>query len=100
MHGGPPDLPLRPEGLRALFATFGKIEQRWSIEDVIDGGDRAVVRATNRCLQDSFFGIHVHGRWRTFIFGVEGGQVQEIWRDADDLGRVLQLGARLEPGPP
>jgi hypothetical protein len=23
--------------------------------------------------------------------------VHEIWRNADDLGRVLQLGARIEP---
>ena len=35
MHGGPPSLPVVPDGIRALFGTFGRIEQAWSIEDVI-----------------------------------------------------------------
>lgn len=103
MHGGPPNLTAGPEGVRVLFAGFGKIEQRWTVEDVVAEGDRVVVRATNRCLQDSFFGIDARGRWQTFgstfTFRVENGLVQEIWRNADDLGRLLQIGARLVPGP-
>ena len=102
MHGGPPNLPPGPEGLRILFGTFGRIEQTWTVEDVIAEGNKVVVRATNRCLQESFFGIPSNGRWQTFsstfTFRVEDGQVQEIWRNADDLGRLLQLGARLVPG--
>jgi hypothetical protein len=101
MHGGPPNLPAGPEGLRILFGTFGEIKQTWTIEDVIAEGNKVVVRATNRCLQESFFGIPSHGRWQsfssTFTFRVEDGRVQEIWRNADDLGRVLQLGAQLLP---
>lgn len=99
MHGGPPNLPAGPEGVRKLFGSFTKIQQTWTVEDVIAEGDKVVVRATNHCLQESFFGIPSNGRWQTFtstfIFRVENGQVQEIWRNADDLGRVLQLGARL-----
>jgi predicted SnoaL-like aldol condensation-catalyzing enzyme len=101
MHGGPPSLPAGPEGIRALFASFGRIEQTWSIQDVIAEGDRVAVRAWNSCLQESFLGIPSYGRRQefsaTFIFRIVDGQVHEIWRNADDLGRVLQLGARIEP---
>ncbi len=104
MHGGPPALPSGPDGIRALFATFGPIEQTWSIEDVIAERDKVVVRATNTCLQESFLGIPSHGRRQvfsaTFIFRIADGQVLETWRAADDLGRVLQLGARIEPAEP
>ncbi len=62
MHGGPPALPAGPEGIRALFGTFGAVEQRWSIEDVIAEGDKVVVRAKNTCAQASFLGIPSHGR--------------------------------------
>jgi predicted ester cyclase len=85
----------------ALFASFGRIEQTWSIQDMIAEGDRVAVRAWNSCLQESFLGIPSQGRRQefsaTFIFRIVGGQVHEIWRNADDLGRVLQLGARIEP---
>ena len=101
MHGGPPALPPGPDGIRALFGTFGRIEQTWTIEDVIAEGDKVVVRATNTCLQESFLGIPGRGRQQvfsaTFIFRVADGQVLETWRAADDLGRVLQLGARIAP---
>jgi ketosteroid isomerase-like protein len=101
MHGGPPLLPAGPDGIRALFATFGRIEQAWSIEDVVAEGDRVAVRARNSCLQESFLGVPSRGRRQefsaTFIFRIVDGQVHETWRNADDLGRVLQLGARIEP---
>ena len=103
MHGGPPGLPPGPEGIRELFRTFGPIEQKWTIEDVIAEGDKVAVRATNTCLQESFLGIPGHGRWQTFtatfIHWIADGKILEIWRNADDLGRVLQLGARIEPTP-
>jgi len=104
MHGGPPALPPGPDGIRALFGTFGRIEQAWSVEDVIAEGDKVAVRATNTCLQASFLGIPGRGRRQvfsaTFIFRVVDGQVLETWRAADDLGRVLQLGARIAPAEP
>ncbi len=103
MHGGPPALPPGPEGLRVLFRTFGPIEQKWTIEDIIAEGDKVAVRATNTCLQESFLGIPSHGRWQTFtatfILWIVNGKIREIWRNADDLGRVLQLGACIEPTP-
>jgi predicted SnoaL-like aldol condensation-catalyzing enzyme len=101
MHGGPPSLPVGPDGIRSLFATFGRIEQAWSIQDVIAEGDRVAVRAWNSCIQESFLGVPGRGRRQefsaTFIFRIVDGKVHETWRNADDLGRVLQLGARIEP---
>ena len=77
------------------------IDQTWTIEDVIAEGDKVVVRATNTCVQESFFGIPGHGRPQTFtatfIHRIADGKVHETWRNADDLGRLLQLGARIEP---
>ncbi len=103
MHGGPPALPPGPEGLRELFRTFGQIEQTWTIEDIIAEGDKVAVRATNTCLQERFLGIPSHGRWQTFtatfIHWIVDGKIRETWRNADDLGRLLQLGARIEPAP-
>lgn len=102
MHGGPPGLPPGPDGVRQLFQTMGPIEQKWTVEDVIAEGDKVVVRATNTCVQDSFFGIPGHGRRQTFtaifIHWIADGKIIETWRNADDLGRLFQLGARIEPG--
>jgi predicted SnoaL-like aldol condensation-catalyzing enzyme len=102
MHGGPPNLPRGPEGIRTLFGTFGpSIDQTWTVNAVVAEGDLVVVRATNRCQQESFFGIPAHGRTQTFtamfMHRIMHGLVEETWRNADDLGRVLQLGARLVP---
>ena len=103
MHGGPPGgLPPGPEGIRELFRQIGPIEQEFTIEDLIAEGD-VVVRATNRCVQESFFGVPGHDRQQTFsvmfIHRIgDDGQILETRRNADDLGRLLQLGARIEPG--
>jgi predicted ester cyclase len=105
MHGGPPGgLPAGPDGVRELFRTIGPIDQEWTIEDVIAEGDRVAVRATNTCIQDSFLGVPGCGRRQTFtatfIHRIVDGKVLETWRNADDLGRLLQLGARIVPGTP
>ena len=101
MQGGPPGLPAGPEGIRLLFATFGRIEQEWAIEHVIAEGDLVAVRAINTCKQESFLGIPSHGRTQvftaTFIHRIADGLIQQTWRNADDLGRLLQLGARIVP---
>ena len=102
MHGGPPGLPPGPAGVRELFRTIGPIEQKWTIEDVIAEGDKVVVRATNTCVQEKFLGLPGRGVRQTFtamfIHRITGGKILETWRNADDLGRVLQLGARIGPG--
>ncbi len=104
MHGGPPGLPPGPDGVRELFRIIGPVDQKWTIEDVIAEGDKVVVRASNACVQESFLGIPGGGRRQTFsavfIHRILDGKIVETWRNADDLGRVLQLGARIEMGSP
>lgn len=104
MYGGPPDLPAGAEGMRALFASMGPIEQTWTADDIIAEGDRVVVRATNNCVQDNFFGVPAAGLRQvftaTFTMRIQDGKVAETWRNADDLGRLLQLGARIVPPEP
>ncbi|MBU7587503.1 MAG: ester cyclase [Nostoc sp. TH1S01] len=101
LHGGPPQLAQGPDGVRQLFSSFGEIKQKWLIEDEIAQEDKVVVRATNTCTQESFFGIPAHGKQQTFtatfIHQIVDGKIIETWRNADDLGRILQLGARIQP---
>ena len=101
MEGGPPNLPAGHEGLRVLFDDIGEIEQTWTIDDVIAEGDKVVVRATNHCEQDSFFGVPGRGIVQvftaTFTMQIVDGLVARIWRNAADLQRLLQLGARILP---
>ena len=72
-------MPRGHAGLRALFDSFGEITQERTIDDVIADGDRVAVRATNRCVQDSFFGIPAAGFEQvftaTFIFETRDGLV-------------------------
>ena len=101
MYGGPPNLPPGREGLQVLFGSFGPIEQTWTVDDVIAEGDRVVVRATDNVIQDDFMGIPAAGVRQvftaTFIHRISAGRIAETWRNADDLGRMLQLGVRLVP---
>ena len=105
MEGGPPDLPAGREGLRVLFDHIGGVRQRWTIDDVIAEGDKVVVRATNLCEQDSFFGVPGRGIVQvftaTFTMQIVDGLIAKVWRNAADLQRLFQLGARiLPPAPP
>ncbi|MCE0767351.1 ester cyclase [Pseudonocardia kujensis] len=101
MAGGPPGLPPGPDGIRALVASFGRIRQHWTVEDVIAEGGKVVVRATNHCEQDEFLGVPATGIEQvfaaTFVFRIVDGHVEEIWRTAQDLQRLLQLGATVLP---
>jgi ketosteroid isomerase-like protein len=101
MEGGPPDLPAGHEGLRVLFAHIGEVRQRWTVDDVIAEGDKVVVRATNHCTQDTFFGVPGRGIEQvftaTFTFQIADGRILRTWRNAADLQRLLQLGARILP---
>ena len=101
MEGGPPDLPAGHEGLRVLFDHIGGVRQRWTADDVVAEGDRVVVRATNHCEQDSFFGVPGRGIVQvftaTFTMQIVDGRIDRTWRNAADLQRLLQLGARILP---
>lgn len=101
MYGGPPNLPAGPAGVQELFRTIGPIDQKFTIEDIIAEDDTVVLRTTNTCVQESFLGVPGRNRKQTFsamfILHIADGKVMETWRNADDLGRVLQLGARINP---
>lgn len=94
IEGALPGLPPGPEGMRKLFKSFGRVEQKWTIEDVIAEGNRVVVRATNVCNQDSFLGVSFYGQKQVFtaifIHRIINNKISKTWRNADDLGRVLQ----------
>jgi len=102
MQGGPPDLSVGSAGIRQLFDTFGPIQQQWTIEEVIAEGDMVAVRATNNCMQESFLGIKSGGKQQVFtamfMHHIVQGKIKQTWRNANDLGRLLQLGARIVPG--
>ncbi len=53
-------------------------------------------------MQENFLGVPSYGRPQTFtatfIHRIINGKIQETWRNADDLERVLQLGASIVPG--
>ena len=101
MHGGPPGLPPGPAGVRELFRQIGPVKQQWTLEDIIAEGDKVALRATNLCFQDRFLGLDGRGRRQRFtamfIHRIAEGKIVETWRNADDLGRVVQLGGRIEP---
>jgi len=100
MYGGPPNLPPGAEGVWELFRAIGEVEQTWTIEDIIAEDDKVVVRATNTCVQESFFGLPGRGIVQKFsamfILKIAGGKIIETWRNADDLGRIFQLGGCVE----
>ena len=100
MYGGPPDLPEGPEGIRKLFEHLRTVQkQLWTIDDVFAEDNKVVTRATNHCTQDSFFGIPGNGVEQVFramfIHYIEDGKIAETYRNADDLGRVFQLGGQV-----
>jgi predicted SnoaL-like aldol condensation-catalyzing enzyme len=99
MHGGLPDLPEGPEGVRKLVENSGPIQQKWLIRDIISEGNKVVIRAVNYCKQETFLGITSNGRMQVFtaifIHHIEDGKIVETWRNADDLGRLLQQGGKI-----
>src|SRR5689334_2692921 len=62
MIGGPPGLPEGKAGLEVLFKHLSTVQQVWTINDVIAENDKVVVRATNTCTQDEFFGVPGTGK--------------------------------------
>ena len=103
-EGGPPGLPAGHEGLRVLFDHIGGVQQRWTVDDLVAEGDRVVVRATNPSVQDSYFDDPGRGIVQvftaTFTMQIVDGRIARVWRNAADLQRLFQLGARILPPEP
>ncbi|MFT3835350.1 MAG: nuclear transport factor 2 family protein [Micropruina sp.] len=102
MVGGPPRMPRGRDGLAELRRTIGPVEQTWQPELVLAEGDLVAVRAVNSCRMESFFGVPGRGVEQiftaTFVMRIRGDRIAFTWRNADDLGRLLQLGATIKAG--
>jgi predicted ester cyclase len=77
-------------------------DNQWSIEDIFGAGDRVAARMTNRAThRGTYRGIPATGKHVVFgaiwIFRLTDGKIAEVWRCADDLGRVVQIGGKVVP---
>jgi predicted ester cyclase len=100
----PAGLALGIDGAKQLHDEVRAIwpDNRWTIEDIFGSGDRVAVRMTNRAThRGTYRGIPPAGKRVTFgaiwIFRLAEGRIAEVWRCADDLGRVVQLGGVILP---
>jgi predicted ester cyclase len=96
--GGTGDRDTFADWLRWYPTAFA--EQRASLEDVIDGGDRVVVRYVVRSTYRGGY-LDLPGRSQhveetgIIIFRMRGGQVAETWFEGNDLEVAQQLGGRV-----
>lgn len=102
LYGGLPNLPKGQEGMHKLFEHLSTVKQVWTINDIVAEGDTVVVRATNTCTQNEFFGVPGNGKQQVFtamfMHKFIDGKIDETFRNADDLGRVFQLGGQVIQG--
>ncbi|GAA0559462.1 hypothetical protein GCM10010172_48180 [Paractinoplanes ferrugineus] len=75
-------------------------EQRPTLEDVIDCGDRVVVRYSVRSTyRGGYLDLPGHGQdveeTGIIIFRLAGGKVAETWLEGNDLEVAQQLGGRV-----
>ena len=101
-HGAPFPIPPGPDGYREILTFVTQVLKiRYTLEDVIETGDRIVLRATARGE-----GVpQVHGpaaNGRTYamttahIYRTEGDRLAEHWGVRDEVGAMVQMGV-LEP---
>jgi len=100
----PAGLPPGVAGAKQLHEEIRAIwpDNRWTIEDLFAAGDRVAVRMTNRAThRGTYRGIPATGKRVEFaaiwIFRIAEGKIAEVWRSADDLGRVVQIGGKIVP---
>ncbi len=100
----PAGLPTGVAGAKQLHDEVHAIwpDNRFSIEDIFGAGDRVVARMIGRTTHGGTYrGIPATGRRVVFgtiwIFRLADGKVAEVWRCADDLGRVVQIGGKIVP---
>jgi predicted ester cyclase len=100
----PTGLPRGTAGAKQLHDGVRSIwpDNRWTIEDIFAEGDRVAVRMTNRAThRGTYRGISATDKRVVFgaiwIFRLADGKIAEVWRCADDLGRVVQIGGQIVP---
>ncbi len=92
-------------GFLAWLRWYGTAfaERRTVVDDVIEGGDRVVVRyTTESAYRGGYLDLPAYGQpvreTGIIIFRVAGGRVAETWFEGNDLEVVQQLGGRVGPG--
>lgn len=101
----PPGIPRDREGVKQLTGMLRSAfpDFKASIEDVIAGGDKVVIRMVwNGTHKGEFMGIPPSGNSISVevidIMRLEGGKVVEHWGQMDNMGLMQQLGAMPGPG--
>jgi hypothetical protein len=93
-----------PDAIRAYSPRWASSPRTWQVDDVISEGDKVVVRATNRCVQDSFLGVSATGVEQVFtamfIFQFADGLVVRTWRIAADLQALSGMNERVQGDQP
>lgn len=107
-HAAPPGVPPTIEGLKGFVASFRSAfpDGRFTIEDEIAAGDRAMARTIFRGThKGEFMGIPATGKTVT-VSGIDivrfgpNGKAVEHWANQDDLGMMQQLGVIPPSGQP
>ncbi len=101
-----PGLPPGAEGVKQLHHEVRAIwpDHQWTIDDMFAAGDKVCVRLTNHAThQGTYRGIPATGKHVVFsaiwVLRLADGKLVEVWRSADDLSRVMQIGGQIVPAP-
>ena len=104
-HTPQPGVPPTREGFKQTAIALKKAfpDLRYTIDDVVEGGDRIVHRLTaSGTMKGEFAGMPATGKnatWTEIHIGrVAGGQIAEHWGISDQLGMLQQLGVIPAPG--
>ena len=104
-HTPAPGVAPTREGFKQTAIALKKAfpDLRYTIEDVIDSGDRIVHRLTaTGTMKADFLGMPAtgkHATWTEIHIGrVANGRLVEHWGLVDQLGMLVQLGIVQAPG--
>ena len=98
-HSMPPGMPGTFDGAKQLFTQIFQAfpDARWSVDEVICEGDKAVLRSTMRGThKGEFMGIAPTNKY-VQVTGIDimrfrDGIMVEHWGSQDDLGMLKQMG--------
>ena len=98
-HSAPPGTKGDFEGTKQFFTHLFQAfpDARWSVDDVICEGDKAVMRTTMRGThKGEFMGIRATEKY-VQVTGIDiirfrDGMMVEHWGNQDDLGMMQQIG--------
>ena len=104
-HTPQPGVPPTREGFKQTAIALKKAfpDLHYTIDDVVDGGDRIVHRLTaSGTMKGEFAGMPATGKYATWteihIGRVANGRLVEHWSLVDQLGMLVQLGIVQAPG--